>query len=89
MLRVISGVIIGYLVFALSAMALFRVTHHNPHAPASISFEASTVIYGIVFALLAGYIARFIAGKQNAMAVNLVALVMAVVAIVDAGDVGH
>lgn len=59
-MRVVSGVILGYLVFGLSAFALFRITNHDPHAPASTSFEIGSIVYGILFALLAGYVASFI-----------------------------
>ncbi len=80
-MRVVSGVILGYLVFGLSAFALFRITHHDPHAPASISFEVCAIVYGILFAILAGYIASFIGGRLDMLAARVVAIVLAVVAI--------
>ena len=80
-MRIISGVILGYLVFGLSAFALFRITNHDPHAPASISFEISSIVYGILFALLAGYIASFIGGRPNLLAAWIVAVVVALGAI--------
>lgn len=82
MIRIISGVILGYLIFGIAMYALFHVTHRNPHAPASMGFEISAIVYGILFALLAGYVARFIGGSPRMMAVNLVALIVAVCAIV-------
>jgi|SRR5579862_1055350 len=81
-MRVASGVILGYMVFAGSAFLLFHLTHHDPHAPASISFEAATIVYGILFALLAGYIASFIGGRPDALAAKLTAAVLMVGAIV-------
>ena len=73
MLRIISGVILGYLIFGLSAFALFRITNHDPHAPASISFEICSILYGILLAFVAGYVASFISGRPNLIAANIVA----------------
>ena len=42
-MRFVSGVILGYLIFAGSAFLLFRITGHDPHAPASISFEIGAI----------------------------------------------
>jgi hypothetical protein len=81
MVRVISGVILGYLGFALPAYALFRMAHHDPHAPASIGFEIFSIVYGILFALVAGYLASFIAGRPNLVAAKIVAAIVALAAI--------
>ena len=85
-MRVVSGVILGYLLFGLSAFALFRITHHHPHAPASLTFELSGTLYGILFALLAGYIAGLIGGRQDVMAAKAVAVLIAVGAIISMFD---
>ena len=82
MMRVFTGVVLGYMVFAGSAFLLFRVTGHNPHVRASISFEISCVVYGMLFAWLAGYIAGFIGGRPDAMAAWIVGAVIALGAIV-------
>ena len=81
-MRLISGVILGYFVFGMSAFALFRITHHDPHAPASITFEIGSIIYGILFALLAGYVAGFLGGRRDLLAAKIVAVIVALVAIV-------
>ncbi len=81
-MRLISGVILGYFVFGMSAYALFRITHHDPHAPASITFEIGSIIYGILFALLAGYVAGFVGGRHDLMASKVVAVLVGLVAIV-------
>ncbi len=80
-MRVVSGVILGYLVFGLSAFALFRITHHDPHAPASIAFEICSILYGVLFAILAGYIASFIGGRRDMLAARIVAVIVAAGAI--------
>lgn len=56
-LRAVAAVVGGYLIFALSAVALFHVSGRDPHAPQPVWFVAATVAYGIAFAALAGFIA--------------------------------
>lgn len=67
-MRVFSGVVFGYLLFELLWRGLFQVTDTDPHAPASISFELGAVICGMLFALLAGYLASFIGGRPHFIA---------------------
>jgi hypothetical protein len=81
-MRTIGGIIIGYLIFAFSALVLFRVTHHNPHAPATPSFEITAIAYGIFFAFLAGYWGNMIAGRSDFVVPGSIAVIVAVGAIV-------
>jgi uncharacterized oligopeptide transporter (OPT) family protein len=67
-MRVFSGVVFGYLLFELLWRGVFQVTDTDPHAPASISFELGTVVFGLLVALLAGYIASFIGGRPHFIA---------------------
>jgi ABC-type Mn2+/Zn2+ transport system permease subunit len=55
--RSIVAVVVGYLVFAGSAVALFQVSGQAPHAPASLPFMLGSTLYGILFAALGGYLA--------------------------------
>ncbi len=81
-MRLVSGVILGYMLFAFSAFGLFRITHHDPHAPASISFEVGATAYGILFAIVAGFVASFIGGRRDMLAAKCVAVILAMVALV-------
>ena len=81
-MRVFTGAVLGYLLFAGSAFALFHITEHNPHAPATISFKACAVTYGMLFALLAGFIASFIGGRPHFVAAWIVGALIAAGAIV-------
>jgi len=67
-MRVFSGVVFGYLLFELLWRGIFRLTDTDPHAPSSISFEFGAAIFGMLFALLAGYIASFIGGRPHFIA---------------------
>lgn len=80
-MRFVSGVILGYLIFAESAFLLFRITGHDPHAPASISFEIGAIVFGVLFAVLAGFIASFIGGRRDMLAAKCVAIILALGAI--------
>src|SRR5260221_9702024 len=62
MLRSVAAVLMGYLLFAFSAVALFVLTGHDPHAPAGTGFMAITILYGIFFSILGGFVAAAVAG---------------------------
>jgi len=81
-MRVFSGAVLGYLLFAGSAVLLFHITGHDAHAPASISFEFGAIVFGMLFALLAGYIASVIGGRPNYVAAWIVGALIALGAIV-------
>ena len=70
MLRVIAGIIIGYLIFAVPSYLMFRLTHVDPHAPASPVFEATAGILGMILALLAGYLGTVI-NRRSTMGIAL------------------
>ncbi len=81
-MRVFSGVVFGYLFFELLWFALFRVTNTDPHAPAGISFQLGAVIFGLLFALTAGYLATFIGGRPHFIAAWIVGGLIALSAVV-------
>ncbi|HEY7095420.1 MAG TPA: hypothetical protein VH437_01770 [Terriglobales bacterium] len=62
-LRSVFAVLLGYLVFALSGFALFRISGHDPHSSDSLSFMIVSVVYGAFFAALAGFVAALIGGR--------------------------
>jgi uncharacterized membrane protein YedE/YeeE len=54
----------GYLLFAISAFAFFRLSGHEPHAPAAVAFMIASVLYGLFFSVLGGgYVAAAVAGE--------------------------
>ena len=60
-MRAFLAVFAGYLIFAGSAVLLFRVTKVDPHSPAAVGFELLTIVYGFAFALLGGFVTSKIA----------------------------
>lgn len=67
-MRVFSGIVFGYLFFELLWRLLFSVTNTDRHAPASISFEAGAIAFGLIFAVTAGFLASFIGGRPHFIA---------------------
>ena len=62
MLRSVAAVLMGYLLFALTAIAFFRLSGHDPHAPAGAAFMVISILYGMVFSVAGGYVAATVAG---------------------------
>ena len=90
LLRSIVAVFLGYALFAVTSFALFRVTGHDPHAPASAGFMLVTLVEGIVFASAGGYVAAWIAGRKPVAHAVAVAVLLAIGAAVSlAATLGH
>lgn len=66
LLRSVAAVVVGYLVFALSAFALFQLSGQDPHGPASLGVMVGCAVYGVAFALVAGRLARLLAPAPRA-----------------------
>jgi hypothetical protein len=77
MIRSIAAVAAGYLVFAGSAALLFQLSGQPPHAPASRAFEIGTIVWGVVFALIAGWLTARIAVRHPAMHAAVLASLIA------------
>jgi hypothetical protein len=90
MLRSILAVVIGYVLFAASAFAMFRVTGQAPHAIATTSFMLLSSAGGMLGACIGGYAAGWIAGGRplaHGIAVGLVLALGATVSLVS--TLGH
>jgi ABC-type transport system involved in multi-copper enzyme maturation permease subunit len=80
--KVVAVIILGYGVFAGSAVLLFRVTERDPHAPQNLGFIVFAVLYGITFAGLGGLLAARIAPTKRNFSAAFVAFTIALVATV-------
>ena len=76
------AVILGYVVFAASAVLLFNTARRDPHAPQKLGFIVFAVFYGVTFAGLGGLLAARIAPAKAMLHAALVALIIALGAIV-------
>lgn len=63
-LRSLAALIVGYLVFVISAVAFFKLSGREPHAPQPTWFMVVSTIYGMLFAALGGYLASRIAPSR-------------------------
>jgi hypothetical protein len=64
MARSVLAVIAGYLIFALSAFAFFQISGQPPHQAAPTPIMLGSIVFGMVFALLGGYVAAWLARRR-------------------------
>jgi hypothetical protein len=76
-MRTFLAVVAGYLIFAVSAVLLFHLTNVDPHSPADLGFKAFTMVYGLAFAFLSGFVAGRIARRTDLVSGIALALVIA------------
>jgi hypothetical protein len=82
MARSIIAVLLAYLIFAISAAALFAMRGRDSHFVPSIGVAIYSIAYGMAFACAAGYCAALIARRKPIAHAGAVAAIMAVLAIV-------
>jgi hypothetical protein len=90
--RLILAVITGYLVFSISAALFFQITGQDPHVTPSILFGIVSVLYGIVCAAMAGFVAARFASRSNlgaSVAVGVLIAAGAVISLVFEGKHGQ
>ena len=82
MFRSIAAVVAGYVVFAVSAVLIFQLTGRDPHAGAPLSFKIASIVWGAVFAMVAGFLAGHVSVRRPAAHALGVAAVIAAGAII-------
>jgi O-antigen/teichoic acid export membrane protein len=89
-LRSIGSVVLGYLVFALSAFGWFQLTGQHPHAQAPLAIMIGSTVVGVVAAFAGGYLAARLAGRRPMAHGVAVAVVLALGATISlASTLGH
>jgi hypothetical protein len=63
-LRSIVAVVVGYMVFAVSAFLVFELFAQPPHEVAPLWFMVTAAVLGMFFAFVGGYVAAFLAGRH-------------------------
>jgi len=81
-LRGILAIVAGYLIFAVSAAALFVVSGRDPHALQPAGFIVIVLLYGIGFAGMSGYVTALIAKRAEIAYVIALASIIALGALV-------
>jgi peptidoglycan/LPS O-acetylase OafA/YrhL len=64
MARSIVAVVVGYLIFALSTFAFFQISGQPPHQAAPMPIMLGSIAFGMVFALIGGYVAARLARRR-------------------------
>ena len=77
MLRSLGAVAAGYLIFGASGLLLFQLSGRDPHQAAPLTFKIATIIWGCVFALVAGWLTARIAPKRPATHAAILAALIA------------
>ena len=75
MIRQILGVTIGYTIFVISSIFLFKFSEVNPHEEASKLFMVWTFVYGCIFSFISGLVTQLIAKTKN-LKVNYVLFII-------------
>ena len=75
--RNILGVIVGYLIFAVSAVLLFKLSGLDPHMDAGIGKMVMVIVFGVVFSFAGGYVTKLIAATNTQRANYALAVLMA------------
>jgi hypothetical protein len=82
MVRLTLGVVIGYAVFALTAVLIFAVPGRDPHAVADPFFMVGAIGAGVLAAGTGGYLgAVFARGSEHAAGL-MIAVIIATAAII-------
>jgi hypothetical protein len=90
MLRSLGVIAAGYLIFGGSAALLFQMSGQPPHDAASLGFKIASILWGAVFALVAGWLTARIAARRPATHAAALAAVIALGAVISlaAGPAG-
>lgn len=89
-LRSIGAVLIGYLIFALSAFGFFQISGQAPHQAAPPAVMFGSIVIGMASAWVGGYAAAWLAGRKPWAHGVAVAAVLALGATVSLlSTVGH
>jgi hypothetical protein len=81
-MKSVLAVLVGYLVFGISAVFLFQVAGVDPRQEPGLGFRIWSTLYGVFFAMSGGYVAARIAGKKEITHASAVACILAVLATV-------
>ena len=81
-MKSVLAVLVGYLVFGVSAILLFKVVGVDPRQEPELGFRIWSTLYGVFFALSGGYVAARIAGKKEITHASAVACILTVIATV-------
>jgi len=65
MIKQFLAIIIGYAIFVITSVFLFKISGVKPHSEATVAFMFLTFVYGSGFSFLSGLVTQFIAKTRN------------------------
>ena len=77
MIRKILSIIIGYAIFVVASLALFKIAKKDPHSDPTTAFIILTTIYGAIFSFVAGLVTQLIARTADLKTSYLLAFIIA------------
>ncbi|MDN3658064.1 hypothetical protein QWZ08_20600 [Ferruginibacter paludis] len=75
--RKIVSVIAGYIIFVITALALFKFSGQKPHADPTTTFVILTAIYGAVTSFIAGLVTQMISRTKSLIINYILAFIIA------------
>lgn len=80
-LREVTAGLAGFILFMAASAILFHIAGYDPYSEVSRSFQITSIAYGVVFALISGYVTALLSPLSRVRPALMVALLIAVVAI--------
>jgi hypothetical protein len=77
MIRKFIGVLIGYAIFVVTSLLLFKLSGQDPHGQTSTNFKIITALYGAFFSLISGFVLQLVAKTKNLNLNYILAFIMA------------
>jgi hypothetical protein len=68
-LRNIVAIVLGYAIFVISALLLFKLSGIDPHQEPSVGFIIVSIIFGLVFSFAGGFVTQLLS-KPGSLVVN-------------------
>ena len=82
MTRLVAGILLGYLLFAFTAVLIFAVPGRDPHAAAEPAFMVGTIGAGLIAAVAGGYVGAIVArGRERTAGLVIGAIIAAAAAV--------
>ena len=77
MIRKILSIMIGYGIFVVTSLALFKIAKKDPHSDPTTTFVILTTIYGAIFSFVAGLVTQLIARTADLKIHYILAFIIA------------
>ncbi len=65
MIRKILSILVGYILFVVTSILLFKISGQDPHQPSTLNFQLLTALYGALFSFLSGLVVPVIARTKT------------------------